>query len=108
AGITDAERSRAVIGQRRADSRRRDNRQPEKEWMKFLGPDLHQYRNDKNDPEDSRSDKITCAFRLRGRFAKPRHRYRIAGGFTERCREDLNDPENKRDLRNFTNNVVNL
>jgi len=74
--------------------------------MKFFRPDLHQDRDDKNDPEDSRSDKVAGALRLSGSFAKPRHGYGVAAGFAERCREDLNDPEHERNLRNFTNNVV--
>jgi hypothetical protein len=74
--------------------------------MKFFGPDLHQDRDDKNDAEYSRADKITGALSISGSFAKPRHRYGVAAGFTERRREDLNDPKRKRNLRNFANNVV--
>ena len=61
--------------------------------MKFFGPDLYQDRNDKNDPEDPRADKVAGALRLGGRFAEPRHGYGVARGFAERCREDLNNPE---------------
>src|SRR4051794_431048 len=61
--------------------------------MKFFRTDLHQDRDDKNDPEYSRSDEVACALRFGGRFAEPRHRYGVARGFAERCREDLNDPK---------------
>jgi len=74
--------------------------------VKCFCPNLHQDRNDKNDAEDSRADKVARALRLRGRFAEPRHGYGVAAGFAERCRKDLNDPERKRDLRNFTDNGV--
>jgi len=87
-------------------ARRRDNRQPVKERVKFFCPDLHQDRDDKNDAEYSRANKIAGALCLTGSFAEPRHGHCVATGFPERCCEDLNDPERKRNLRNFTNNVV--
>ena len=74
--------------------------------MKSFGPDLHQDGADKNDAEYSRANKIAGALCLGGSFAEPRHGYGVAPGFPERCREDLNDPERKRNPRNFTNNVV--
>ena len=61
--------------------------------MKFFGPDLHQDGHDENNPEDCRSNKVPCALALGGRFAEPRHGYGVAPGFAERCREDLNNPE---------------
>jgi len=70
--------------------------------MKFFGPDLHQDGYDKNDAEYSRANQIASAIRLRGRFAEPRHGHGVAAGFPECCCEDLDDPECKCDLRNFT------
>ena len=74
--------------------------------MKFSGPDLHQDREDKNDPKYSRANKIAGSLRLRGRFAEPRHGDSVAAGFPERCREDLNDPERKRNLRNLNGDFL--
>ena len=61
--------------------------------MKFPGFNLREDCGNKNDAEDSGADKITGALRLGGRFPEPRHGYRVARGFAERCCEDLNDPE---------------
>ena len=61
--------------------------------MKFFGSDLYEDRDDKNDAEYSRANKIAGALCLTGSFAKPRHRYGVATSFTERRREDFDDPE---------------
>jgi hypothetical protein len=74
--------------------------------MKFFRSDLYQHSDDKNDAKDSCPNKVARALRLGGRFTQPRHGYGVACGFTERRRQDLNDPKHERDLRNFTNNVV--
>jgi hypothetical protein len=71
--------------------------------MKFSRPDLHQDRDDENHTENSRSDKVACALRLRRRFAEPRHGDRVARGFAERCGEDLNNPKQNCYLRYLGN-----
>jgi hypothetical protein len=69
--------------------------------VKFFRPDLHEHRSDENHAEDCGSNEITGAFRFVRCFAEPRHRDRIAAGFAERGRENLDDPEQQRDLRHF-------
>ena len=74
--------------------------------MKFSGLYLYEHRDEKNDAEDSRANEITGAVGVGGRFAEPRHGYGVAAGFAERCGENLNDPERKRNLRNLCENIV--
>ena len=74
--------------------------------MKFFCHDLHQDRNDKNDAEDSRADQIAASFGFGRSFTKPGHGDGVAADFAERGRENLNDPERKRNLRNFADNGV--
>lgn len=74
--------------------------------MKFFRSDLHKHRGYENHAENRRADQIAAGFGFGRSFTKPGHGDGIAAGFAEGGRQDLNDPERKRDLRNFTDNGV--
>ena len=105
AGVADAERPGAIIGQRGPDCGRRDDRQPVEERVKFLRLDLHEHRGNENDAEDCRADKIAGALGFGGSFAQPRHGDGVAAGLAQRGRQDLDDPEEQRYLWNLGNEL---
>src|SRR5678816_2181715 len=73
--------------------------------MEFCRFDLYQNSGNKYRTEDQRADKVTPTACIRSCLPEPRHRDRIATGFAQRRRKDLDDPENKCHFRNFAGRI---
>ena len=92
AGVADTERAIGEISERRSYRRRRDDRDPIEDRVKFPSPNLRIDRNGEDDGEDSRADEIAEV---------QRHRKRIAACFAERRGCNLDQPKNERDFRHL-------
>jgi len=59
-------------------------------------PDLKEHQNGQQRQKDGRADQLAVGVCIIRRLAEPGHRDRVAAGFAERRRKDLDDPESKR------------
>ncbi len=73
--------------------------------MEFFRGDLYPDGDNEDEGKNPGSDEITMRGGMASCLPEPRHRDRVAARFTQRRCQDLDDPEDQRDLRDFGNEL---